>query len=144
MKYLLAIGMFCGAALFAGVEGTYILDKDTMLGSIDKIIEMQVNNAPAEQREMARAQGEGMKPMMTGMIQTLSIEIELKSGGIVSFTAVGPDGQSDTGTGTWVRDGDKFTFKKDGEEETIDGTLKGENIHLQIPNMPMEIVLKKK
>lgn len=144
MKYVLAIGMFCGAALFAGVEGTYTLDKETMIGSIDKMIEMQVNNAPAEQRELARTQAEGMKPMMTSMIQGLSIEIEIKADGTVAFSATRPDGQADTGTGTWVRDGDKLTFKKDGEEDSIDGTLKDGNIHLQIPNMPMEIVLKKK
>ena len=144
MKFLLVMGMLTSATLFAGLEGTYSIDKESVLKAIDQGIEMQVSQAAEDQKAQVRSSAEAMKPMLVNVIQTLEIQFVIKGDGTVSYSAKSPDGQTDEGTGTWVLEGDKITFSSDKEgQESFTGMLKDGDIHMQIPNMPMALVFVK-
>ncbi len=101
----------CGGGT-SGPNGTYTLDVDTMMKSMD---------VPAEQRKM-------MEPMLKSM----KMQMQFRSDGTFDGTFEMPMAGKDTIKGTWKLDGKKLsmtgTSSKTKKEETKTGTFENGKI----------------
>ncbi len=89
------------------VEGTYKIDKAEM----KKAFEAEIAKMPADQQGFAK--------LALGMIDSMEMSIELKSGGKAEMK-VSMMGKEETKTGDWKADGKKVTITGDGKSINCD------------------------
>lgn len=140
----LSLGLVaCGGA--GGVVGKYALDKDSMI------------KASLEQAGAGKAEGadlDKMKQMISSMVDSMKIELEIKSDNTFTTSATMPKmpGMDAGGVkktdGTWKQEGEEIVFtdvnedgKKKDKPETKRAKYKGGV--LSIDAGPMKIAMKK-
>lgn len=99
-KSLVTIALGLSSFVLGGcssAEGVYKLDKAEMKKAVE-----------SEQQEFARA-------MLLQMVDAMSIDLELKSGGKMTMTGSLGDTEKKTVEGTWKSEGSGLTFEVDGE-----------------------------
>ena len=126
---------FLALRAYAGVDGTYALDVESLKEAASQMPEFQ--NMPEEQRDQALTMFDGMKITMT-----------LKDGEFIGHAEA--MGQVHEGKGTYLIDGDVITItttEEDGqpkaEKEVQKAKLEGDRILIQEEGMPFAVSLVK-
>ncbi|MCB1044958.1 MAG: hypothetical protein KDC35_18600 [Acidobacteria bacterium] len=145
-KTIVALSCALGMTLFAGVPGTYVLDKVSLEKAMMDMMAQQMQAVPEEQRA---ASMEMAKTQMKATVDAMSMKCVFNSDGTAEFEAnMGPQG-AQTAKGTWKLDGETLSMTKthengeDVEDETMEATFKDGKIIIQPEGSPMAVVLVK-
>jgi len=148
MRILALLGFSLSVSFaWAGVPGTYVIDKAALKEMMNTMLDQQLAMIPEEQRG---AQMEVAKQAMAAQLESMNMTLTFHSGGTVEYEGNTGMGQSESGKGTWKLEGDQLTMTKterDGEKtepDSMTATYKDDKIIIKPEGTNFEMVLVKK